>query len=304
MAIMSPYCASLNNKSINSLTKGSVPSIGTITLRIPPAEPAIHAFYTAVSWFYVYVIEGGATCFPFLAERASALRIDASDDLPRFREDINTFRTVLQHNLNLEDATDAAKLSRCERWMATALGRQIVPGKGFWPDGGDWAALSHTLLDQAKKYAEMNLATIAAMAKDPFADDVVTEWAFRCSRCLPAYKFDLIAQDAATDLGLAHIDVVKVRKIHLDKWNQRLRLLREGADFHADARRLVEATLLNEADNYLPIGGTEVIAELGVKPGPEVAKVLRRARKLHRQAPSGRDELLKKMKELISTDAL
>ena len=284
-------------KSIHSHTKGTVSPIDAITLRSPPAEPAIHAFYTAVSWLYVCVIEAGVVHFPFLAERASALRIDTSGALTKFREDINTFRTILQHNLKLEDATDAAKLSRCERWMAAALGRQIDPSKHFWPDDGDWTTLARALHDQARKFFEMNLATIVAMGKDPFAADVVTLWAIRSSRALPAYKFDLVAQEAADDLGLQHLDVVKLRKVNLDKWNQQLRRVNEGADFHEEARRLVEATLLNEAHNYLPISGKDVIADLGLKRGPEVAKALEKARELYRQNPCTRDELLKKLKD-------
>jgi hypothetical protein len=288
-------------KAIQSHTKGTVPPVEAITLRIPPAEPAIHAFYTAVSWLYVCVIEAGAAHFPFLAERASALSIDTAEAMPKFREDINTFRTVLQHNLKIEDATDAAKLSHCERWMATALGRQVDPGKPFWPDEGDWTTLVRVLRGQARRFLEMHLATITAMGKDPFAADVVALWVLRCSRCLPAYKFDLLAQEAATDLGLPYLDVVKLRKVNVDKWNQRLRLLREGADLLTEARRLVEATLLNEADNYLPVGGKDVIAELGLKPGSEVAKALQKARELYRQAPCSRADLLKKLKASLST---
>ena len=290
-------------RSIHNHTKGTVSPIEALTLRVPPAEPAIHAFYTAVSWLYVCVIEAGTIHFPLLAERASALHIDTSEALPKFREDINTFRTVLQHNLNLEDATDAAKLSRCERWMAAALGRHVDLGKHFWPDDEDWTALANALRNQARKFFEMNLATIAAMGKDPFAADVVSLWALRSTRTLPAYKFDLVAQEAATDLGLPHLDVVKLRKVNLDKWNQRLKLVREGTDLHAEARRLVEATLLNEADNFLPIGGKDAIAELGLKPGPEVAKALQKAREFYRQAPCGRDELLKRLKDSLGPDA-
>lgn len=292
------------DKSITSFTKGMVPSSAAITLRSPPPEPHIHCFYTAVSWLYVRVVEAGQLHFPFLAERAAALRTDTSGALPKFREDINTFRTVLQHNLNLDDPSDAAKLSRCESWMATALGRQLAPGKGFWPDDPDWAALAHNLRRQAKEFADIGLATVEAMAKDPFADDAIAQWALRSSRSLPAYKFDRIAQEAATELGLPHLDVVKLRKVNLDKWNQRLRLLNEGADFLAEARRVVEASLLDEADNYLPVGGADVIRDLGVKPGPDVAKALQKARALYRAHPCSKEDLLKTLKELQTTGAL
>lgn len=292
------------DSSVTSFTKGTVPSTAAITLRSPPPEPHIHCFYTAVSWLYVRVVEAGQFHFPFLAERAAALRTDTSGALPRFREDINTFRTVLQHNLNLYDPGDAAKLSRCESWMANALGRKLTPGKNFWPDDSDWVDLAHNLRHQAKEFAEIGLATVAAMSKDPFADDAIAQWALRSSRSIPAYKFDRIAQEAAIELGLPHLDVVKLRKVNLDKWNQRLRLLNEGADFLAEARRVVEASLLNEADNYLPVSGADLIRDLGVQPGPDVARALQKARTLYRQTPRSKEDLLKALKELQIAGAL
>ncbi|MEI8044626.1 MAG: hypothetical protein WCL11_24660, partial [Verrucomicrobiota bacterium] len=292
------------DKSITTFTKGTVPSTPSISLRPPPPEPHIHCFYTAVSWLYVRVVEAGQLHFPFLAERAAALRTDTSGALPKFREDINTFRTLLQHNLNLDDPSDAAKLSRCETWMATALGRQLTAGKGFWPEDADWVALAHNLRRQAKEFAEIANATVAAMSKDPFADDAIAQWALRSSRSLSPHKFDRIAEEAATELGLPHLDVVKLRKVNLDKWNQRLRLLNEGADFPAEARRAVEASLLDEADNYLPLGGADVIRDLGVKPGPDVRRALQKARALYRQAPRSKEDLLSALKELQTAGTL
>lgn len=286
------------SKEITKYTKGAIPPVGSITLREPPPHPPIHAFYTAISWFYVCVIEAGALHFPFLTERASALKIDTSDALRKFREDVTTFRTILQHNLDLSDPTDAAKLAHCEMWMATALNRAVTPAERFWPNDTDWGTLFEKLCHQAAKFAEINLATIIELAKDPFGSDVVAMWAIRCTRCIPAFKFDRIAQEAATDLGLEFLDVVRLRKNHLEKWNRQLRFLQESLDIEAEARKVVEATLLNEAASYLPISGTDVICELGVKPGPEVKRVLDKAREIYRQTPCTCAELMRKLKEL------
>ena len=78
----------------------------SITLRLPVAEPPVHAFYTMVSWLYVMIVESGPIHFRFLSERAAALGLDRIGQLDLFRKDIQTFRTVLQHNLNLPDPAD------------------------------------------------------------------------------------------------------------------------------------------------------------------------------------------------------
>jgi hypothetical protein len=71
--------------------------------------------------------------------------------------------------------------------------------------------------------------------------------------------------------------------------------LSEGADKNREARQLVEQTMLVEAENYLPITGGDIIQMIGIPPGPEVGKVLRKARELYRKAPCSREDLLKQL---------
>jgi hypothetical protein len=134
---------------------------------------------------------------------------------------------------------------------------------------------------------------------DEFAEDAIQQWILRHNRSLPAHEFDSMAAYAAGNLGLRHLDITRLRKVHLEDWNRRLRLLSEGADFHREARRLVENTLLAEADNYLPVTGEDIIESLGVTPGPEVGRVLRKARELYRNASCSREELLRQLKSAL-----
>ena len=67
------------DQSVATLIKGRVPHFTSIHLRIPPSDPAIHAFYTTVSWLYVCIVEAAPVHFKFLAERASALQVDTSE---------------------------------------------------------------------------------------------------------------------------------------------------------------------------------------------------------------------------------
>ena len=244
----------------------------------------------------VLVIESGPIHFHFLSERASALGLDASGELPRFSSDVQVFRTVLQHNLNLSDADDLAKLVRFEGWMASILDASLSPGERFWPEReSQWLNLARALRERSRRFGETNVSTVKRILKDEFAEDVLREWIFRQSRSLAAHEFDTIAAQAASDLGLKHIDVTRLRKIHLDEWNRRIRLLSEGADKNREARQLVEQTMLVEAENYLPITGGDIIEMIGIPPGPEVGKVLRKARELYRKAPCSREDLLKQL---------
>jgi hypothetical protein len=288
------------DKSILGIANGRMSGIPLVSLRLPPKEPAVHTFYTAISWLYVCLIEAGPVHFRFLAERAKALGIDASESLISFRDNINSFRTVLQHNIDLTNPDDAAKLYSCEKWMSSVLGRPLVPDNRFWPQNGEWGRLASVLTEQAKQFIEMNLTTIATMANDEFIDDALNQWVLRFTRSMPAHRFDRIAEEVARDLGLTHLNVLKIRKVHLEKWNQRLRALPETADIAREARRVIEISFLAEAADYCPIDGQDVIQLLGIQPGPRVAGLLQRARELYRQNPCSRAELLQALAHHIA----
>ena len=245
----------------------------------------------------------GPVHFRFLAERANALSVDTLGFLTTFRKRINDFRTVLQHNLCLNDADDAAKQYNCEQWMTLALGRNGLIEQKFWPEPEEWGKLASILREQAKQFFESYLKTISAMSKDEYFVDALEQWILVCDRALPAHKFDRIAEDVASNLGLEHLNILKIRKVNLDKWSQHLRGLPQSADIMREARRIVEITFLAESENHCPIDGQDVIKQLGIEPGPEVAKFLKKAKELYKQKQCGRDELLKLLVDSIDSGA-
>ena len=56
--------------------------------------------------------------------------------------------------------------------------------------------------------------------------------------------------------------------------------------------RAVERDLLEHANQLLPLRADEIILAMGISPGPEVGRWLKRAQELHRSKPRSRDELL------------
>lgn len=289
------------DQSMNKISNNRIPEIALVTLRPPPVGPAIHCFYTTISWLYVKINEVGSVHYRLLIERAKALRIDTSDILITFQKDVHAFRTLFQHNLNLEETDDLAKLWRCEKWMAAILSRTVLPEKRFWPDDEDWAALVCALSSRAAQFAELNLATIESMGKDPFVEDVMVQWIATFSRHIQPHLVDRIAEEAASDLGLSHLNILSIRKANLDKWNSQLRLLSEKADLFRETRRIVESTLLDQAQKYTPINGTDVINVLGIKPGADVRRVIEKSQELYRELPRSREAMLDALKQLMES---
>ena len=169
----------------------------------------------------------------------------------------------------------------------------------FWPnDADDWPKLAEALLGKAIVFLELNRATIERIVLDEYRNDTINEWVVRCKETLPGHVFDEIIDKASTDLGLRHLDTLKMRKKNLDSWNGRLRLIAEDADLMIEARRLVEHTLLSEAEHYLPITGKDIIQELNIEPGPKVGLLLRQARELYHESQCSKTELIERLRKL------
>jgi hypothetical protein len=92
-----------------------------------------------------------------------------------------------------------------------------------------------------------------------------------------------------------HLDAKRIVRQYFDQWVRELRNLTAAYDFEVEARKLVEQTLTTSVDLPLPITGRDIIRRLGVQPGPEVGKLLRRARDLYRAAPEDGERLLKRL---------
>jgi hypothetical protein len=102
---------------------------------------------------------------------------------------------------------------------------------------------------------------------------------------------------AAVDMGRSEIDPVAVRKKHYDQWTKHLALLNDDADIRIEARKLVEHAILTAIPDVLPITGYDLIAELGIRPGPLVGTLLEQARVLCNERRRTREELLAKLRE-------
>ena len=113
----------------------------------------------------------------------------------------------------------------------------------------------------------------------------------RLDRSWPSDRFDEIVYDTCTRLGLS-LNVPGFRDQRLAKWREFLATVPDADDPRRAITRLIERDLIDHTNDVLPIDGQDVMASLGLPPGPRVGDVLRRARELFRSGIRDRQQLL------------
>jgi hypothetical protein len=138
---------------------------------------------------------------------------------------------------------------------------------------------------------------IRAIETDDSRESILLQWKLRRTRYHPPHEFDALIAIVARDMGRDALDIVKFRRKFYDGWKKNLDLLQGAYDFSVEARKLVEHALLTDTTPILPITGLDVIQELGLRPGPLVGEMLKKARDMYIAQPCSKEELITKLKD-------
>jgi hypothetical protein len=284
--------------AIKGLGEDRLEQLETINLVFPSDDSPALRFYFSVSWMYIAVYEVGNVSFNFLADRSVQMRLDAERKISSFRQAVHALRTMLQHNLNPDSRRDAQTRTTAMRWMLQACNKEEALGAEFWPDTSeDWTRVCDEWLSSSARFFEATNSTVSAIAADGSREAIVSEWARRCTRGLRPHEFNSLVSASATALALPPLAVEQVVQRHLGRWNDQLRLLDDGANMFAEARKIVDQTLNDDWQSYCPVDGDDIIKTFSVRPGRAVGELLRQARTVWLKERCSKDEVLRILSE-------
>ena len=242
----------------------------------PPAGGADEAsFFRLVAWSYALNFEAGRIAIPYLAKLPSKGEREVAA-LDATRTLVHALRTWSFHNLGYSTDRDIALSRRVHLWF------QEICGASAPVAGSEWEACCGALCDEMVTLViHCSSAMDVVLASDDSGESTIADLRRRVHRAWPAHRFDEVVDDAATRLGIS-VDSKGFREPRLSKWREYLAVIPEGDDVEGHIIRLIERELLEHSASVLPIDGRDVMAALGIGPGPEVADELRRARDLYR----------------------
>ena len=259
-------------------------------IRNPRFSPPELGFYQAVTWLYAFYYESGRVSLRFLMDRLHTYRFDQDGNNHRHYEVLGRLRTYLQHNLNLDSTRDVETQQICEEWFARACG-SAIPG-----NDNEWNDCLTRILEDSVAFLAATIDCIRAMERDESSKLFVEQWTVRLHRYHPKHEFENLVSIVMHDVGQDSLDPIRLTERYYDKWSQNLRFRTEDYIFIEDARRLIEQTIINEAELPPPTSGTDIMRELGIPPGPEVGRLLRKAKALYDANPCTSEELIDRLR--------
>ena len=258
----------------------------------PPARENDEAsFMRLVNWSYVLLFEVGRITIPYLMKLPGETG-HTVEGLRAGRGVVHDLRTWNAHNIGFSSERDAAISRRVRLWF-------LAQCKDTEPrDEGAWGSCFERLCAEVGMIVEHCRAALASIVGNVDEQGAIEELRHRLDRSWPADRFDEIVVDTCTRLGVS-LDVPGFRNPRLAKWREFLATVPDADDPRRAITRLIERDVVDHTNDVLPVDGEDVMASLGLPPGPRVGDALRHARELFRSGVRDPQRLLDQLKETM-----
>jgi hypothetical protein len=192
----------------------------------------------------------------------------------------------LSHNLVLESPHDKNIQQHCQRWFKEKCA-SILPGNDT-----EWTECLCALLTEALQFVRSLEECVRLIERDDSRAYLLADWEFRLRRHHPKHEFERLVGVVSKDIGHQYVDPQRISNRYFEQWSAQLQSLTGDYDVEQEARKLIEHSLINDAQVPLPITGRDIMGHLKIPPGPEVGRLLREARGLYEAVPCTAEELL------------
>lgn len=261
---------------------------GDVSVPLPADFGDELAFYRLVNWAYVILAEAAKLPIAFL------IALPPLSTNSNLRTEVGNMRTFVAHNLDVTSASDYRTRGFAHSWFRTACGVGTPIAAAEFARCCDYLAKR---LDGVLKGA----IEACDLLDDPDAGPpLVTDLRNRIELIWNAHRFDPIVAEAAAAIGNPGLDLLAIRRRHLELWRKTIATADE--DKRETALRLkIEATLIAEFADTLPSSVAEISARLAVSGPPVIGAALVLLRDIRRFAPFTVAEILAEIgKELLS----
>ena len=243
-------------------------------------------FLRLVSWLWSQYHETGRVTLETLTSVPS-VTLQANDHL---RESA-LLRTYLQHHLDVAVADDRRKAEQATSWFTSHCGRTPQ-------DDADWISLVEHLSGEAEGLMRELGAVIGRLASTDLSSQFRRVLQMRLDRTVPAHEVDDMIDSLKPLYGLDYLDTRAFRDRNYQSWRERTRLLTADRDARSYLRELIEQALSRHVEaEPAPLSGEEIMDIFGIRPGPEVGRLKRRAEELSSTRVRSKGELIEVLAE-------
>ena len=237
------------------------------------------AFYRLVNWAYVVLAETGKLPIAFL------IALPPLSTSSKLRTEVGNMRTFVAHNLDVTSPSDYTTRSFAHRWFRTAcnVGSPIA--------AADFARCCAHLATKLDGVLQGAIQACDLLDDPNDGPSLVTDLRNRIELQWDAHRFDPIVAEAAEAIGNPGLDLLAIRKRHLEAWRKTLATADESQRESA-LRLKIEATLIAEFADTLPLSVAEISERLSIAGPPMISAALVLLRDSRRFAPLTVAEIL------------
>jgi hypothetical protein len=278
---------------INDLTVKIVPELFFQEIAIEPQfSNAQLCFNTLISYCYILLFEASEKNLPFIRKKLQRYQILSEDDALRILKITHSFRTVLQHNIDIINSiSDREKMEFCNVFFYEVIQKEKPESDD------DWEKCCINLLDSTISYLDAVYYCLREIQKSENLDIIKEEWREILSRNYSVYNFEVVLVSVLENFGLGGIfDTNKLCKREFDKWKKELGVLKVDFTFEIEAKRIIESFVLRK--EILPVTSGDLL-EIGFRKGSDLLMAMEKARKIFYERPCSKEDLLKKLKPII-----
>jgi hypothetical protein len=231
------------------------------------------AFYRLVNWAYIVLNEAARMPMAFLMALPP---LKANADL---RIEVSKMRTFVAHNLDAANKSDLKTRSFAHSWFRSAC------GIGSPMDAAQFARCSEYLGERVELALRGAVEACDALDDPTDGPALVNDLRGRIDLNWEAHRFDPIVAEVANVLGNPGLDLIEIRRRNLEAWRRTLSAADEGRR-HEALRLKIEATLVSEIADTLPISAAVVSKTLAITGPNAVCAALVILRDVRRFAPT------------------
>ena len=245
-------------------------------------------FKESVSWLYMLLFEAGDLNLKFATDKIKDLGVPVKNNGLEVIKLVHALRTTQQHLMAVEKSEDQNKVSYCKDWYKQCVLQERPQSEE------EWEKCLNELLDMATNLLKAVLSCVSGFAANEFGEIIKEGWDRLVNKSYSKHDWELILIEVLKDYGMTHYDTLLITSKELDKWREKLKILRDGFEFKKEARKIIESYL--QTQDLWPATGQDLIA-LGVQPGKGLGEMIKKAKAMYYEEPCPKEELLKRFKE-------
>ena len=262
---------------------------GDVSVPLPTDFSDELAFYRLVNWAYVVLNEAGKLPIAFL------IALPPLSTNYKLRTEVGNMRTFVAHNLDVTSPSDYKTRSFAHQWFRNAC------GVGTPIAAADFAKCCDYLAARLEAVLQGAIEACDTLDDTDVGSSLVMDLRNRIELQWDAHRFDPIVAEAAAAIGNPGLDLLAIRRRHLDSWRKTLTTADEGQRELA-LRLKIEATLIAEFSDTLPSSAKAISARLAIAGPPVLGAVLVILRDVRRFAPFTVAEILAEVGQEVAPE--